>query len=671
MKARRIFYLVLLVVVAVSMAYSNSFDGKFVLDDTGRIIDSTLIRSLASASSTLTTRYMVDLTFAVDYALGGLNPAYYHFTNLLIHLLCTVVLFLLVRLLMLASGKSSARADWVSFCIALLWGVHPLTTSSVTYICQRYESMMSLFYLSAMFCLGAGLRAAGKKSWVWLTVSALSCFGGMLCKQVMITAPFVLLLMDATFFAGGVRAALRRRWPYYAALVACWFSLGWLIRLDAANHAALFGAYSAEHGILVYLLNQAPVLLYYLRLSFWPEGLMLDCAWQPVLKTVSLMPSVTIVGALFVTVAYGLYRWPKLFFAAACVFIVLSPTSSIIPIPDLAFEHRMYLPLACLIAAIVLSGSLAVKKRKIGVIAVMTVAILAGVLAGCTYRRNAGFAEPSTMWAGIIKRCPENFRIWSFLVAELLDQGKYSEAEASVRQMLARVDMASGDESGRFNIPSSSPDKYQVLGRSLLGRILMRQGREAEALHQFTRIVEEYPHYVMARHNRALAMLSLGHRVAAERELDEILRLHPGHKGAGMVKASLLVEAGQHKVAAKLFDAVLTRYPGCIPARVELSWLLSVSFDDATRDVQKALSLLDGIEGEIGMPNIRIYDVRAAAYATLGDFSRAVDLQSRAVDEAEEHYRDGDPRCVEMKSRLILYKASVPFRLESSSMRED
>ncbi len=99
--------------------------------------------------------------------------------------------------------------------------------------------------------------------------------------------------------------------------------------------------------------------------------------------------------------------------------------------------------------------------------------------------------------------------------------------------------------------------------------------------------------------------------------------------------------------------------------------MLSVSFDDATRDVQKALSLLDGIEGEIGMPNIRIYDVRAAAYATLGDFSRAVDLQSRAVDEAEEHYRDGDPRCVEMKSRLILYKASVPFRLESSSMRED
>ena len=87
MKARRIFYLVLLLLVAVASAYSNSFDGKFVLDDTGRIIDSGLIRDLPSAARAITTRYLVDLTFAVDYALGALNPAYYHFTNLLIHLL--------------------------------------------------------------------------------------------------------------------------------------------------------------------------------------------------------------------------------------------------------------------------------------------------------------------------------------------------------------------------------------------------------------------------------------------------------------------------------------------------------------------------------------------------------------------------------------------------------
>jgi hypothetical protein len=230
---------VLVLVLAGVAAYANSLWGPFIFDDRVAIQENSSIRDLGALGRVLgplqpgvpqANRPVLNLTFALNYALGGLNVVGYHATNLLIHILAAVTLFGVCRRTFL---QPALRPRWgtlalpLAFMAALLWELHPLQTEAVTYITQRSESLMGLLYL---FTLYAAIRAAGAaRSSGWSLAAVGACAAGMATKEVMVSAPIMVLLYDRALLAGSFRGALRRRWGLYAGLAATWLVLALIL----------------------------------------------------------------------------------------------------------------------------------------------------------------------------------------------------------------------------------------------------------------------------------------------------------------------------------------------------------------------------------------------------------------------------------------------------------
>ena len=225
---------IVLIVLAVLAAYRNSFSGPFIFDDIASIVDNPTIRRLwpvsvplwppFSGGQTVGGRPILNLSLAVNYAWGGADVRGYHAVNLGIHILAALTLFGLVRRTLerakLADGRAACpgRALPTALVVALLWALHPLQTESVTYIIQRAESLMGLFYLLTLYCFvrfterGSSFvplrgtsadEEAGGVVWAWLSV--VCCLLGMATKEVMVSAPVIVFLYDRTFVSGTFR----------------------------------------------------------------------------------------------------------------------------------------------------------------------------------------------------------------------------------------------------------------------------------------------------------------------------------------------------------------------------------------------------------------------------------------------------------------------------------
>jgi len=173
-----------IIIFAGVATYHNCFVVPFLLDDVESIAQNPTIRHLwpiwqalsPSATSMVGGRPVVNLSFAFNYAVGGLVPWGYHALNLAIHILAGLALFGVVRRTLLQPslrerlGPSAAR--W-ALAAAVLWTVHPLQTEAVTYISQRCESLMGLFYLLTLYCFIRG--ADSQRSDRWFALSVMAC----------------------------------------------------------------------------------------------------------------------------------------------------------------------------------------------------------------------------------------------------------------------------------------------------------------------------------------------------------------------------------------------------------------------------------------------------------------------------------------------------------------
>ena len=350
----------LLIVAAGAIVYVNSFEGVFLFDDALHIEENPRIQQLWPVADVLSGRRpAVDFSLAVNYAIGGLDVGGYHAFNLVVHLLAALTLFGVVHRSLRGrrcQDHLGRAAPELALTIALIWVVHPLQTQSVTYIIQRGESMMGLYYLLTLYCIIRGSDSSRRV--VWCGVAVLAGVMGLASKAIMITAPLTVLIYDRAFLTKSFREAFRLRWGLYLALVASWGVLalcgvaqGVLDPVERPGTGVGFGYKGVTPG--EYLLTQSGVIMHYLRLSIWPHPLCLDYAW-PVARSVReiVLPGLVIIGLLIGTL-WALRRRPWLGFAGTWFFLILGPTSSIVPIRDPAFEHRMYLPLAAVVTVLV------------------------------------------------------------------------------------------------------------------------------------------------------------------------------------------------------------------------------------------------------------------------------------------------------------------------------
>lgn len=478
---------VLLLLLAGWAAYHNSFTVPFLFDDLSSIVMKEALRTLWPPGPLLaSTRPLVELTLALNYGLGRLEVWGYHAFNLLIHGMAGLTLFGILR-------RTLGRPG-LAFSAALLWSVHPLQTQSVTYIAQRAESMMGLFYL---FTLYAALRAdGGRNARLWKTLAVVSCALGAGTKAIIVTAPLAVMLYDRSFLFASFKQAWGARRAFYIGLLATWTFLipaAWIaIRAPAQTVGFDLGDLTP----LRYAATQPEVLLHYLRLAVFPSPLVFDYAWQPVAAwTQAFAPTL----ALGVLLAGSLWLWrrkPHWGFWAVWFFLALAPTSSFIPVADLAAEHRMYLPLAGVVTLLTLAGAYLLRRlllpeplrRKLATAAVV---LLAATLCGLTIRRNEDYRSEISLWSDTLAKRPENPRAH-------LQVGKSLALQGQAQQAIAHLERAL----------QLKPDF--LAAHNNLGNVLAEQGRWQEALFHYETALEIHPRFVDARVNLGNLLLRLG-----------------------------------------------------------------------------------------------------------------------------------------------------------------
>ena len=359
----------LFVAVITCVAFLNSFAGKFVLDDIQDIEHNPALEQLFPpwdamfVGNKLPTRPLPYLTFAIDRAIWGVRPFGYHVTNLLIHVIAALSLFSIVRITLLSPrlrGRWGDRAVPLAMVIAMIWAVHPLQTQAVTYVYQRIESMTGMFCLVSLACYAQAATRATGRGWsvAWLTGSVAAAAGAMASKESAVVLPLLILAYDWFFVAPEPAASwlhsLRGRLWYYALLASTWLLIGLQLAIQATKYQEFN---EKNHLPFQYALTQSGVILHYLRLAVWPVGQQLDYSSWPVATSVwQVLPALlTIIAMLAITAVGTLQRraWAWL----GVVFVLTrAPTSSIMPIEAVANEHRMYLALAAVVAAIVMGS---------------------------------------------------------------------------------------------------------------------------------------------------------------------------------------------------------------------------------------------------------------------------------------------------------------------------
>ena len=350
-------------------AYSNSFAGQFLLDDDDSIAYCPNITEPGFSGSWLRDvcaqmRPVADLTLIWNYSHSKLDRAAYHRTNLLIHIAAALTLFGLVRRTLLTPGLSAAggratprwepTAAVLALAAASIWAAHPLLTQAVTYVIQRTESLMGMFYLLTMYCALRGHNSRRRGLWYVAAIGA--CALGMGTKQVMVTAPIVVLLHQRVFAAPSFKEILRRSWPLYAGLAAAWLIMAALLITSSAGPTAGFGGQKLGPSPVQYAMTQLGVIVHYLVLALTLGRQSFHYDWPIATSIAQVWPQAAVIATLLVLMGLALWRRKEAGFAGAMFFLALAPSSSIMPIMDVAFEHRMYLSLAALAALVVIGG---------------------------------------------------------------------------------------------------------------------------------------------------------------------------------------------------------------------------------------------------------------------------------------------------------------------------
>lgn len=529
------------------LVYASTFSAPFVFDDVAAITQNPSLTQLSTAFSppaglSVTGRPLVNLSLALNHALSGEAVWSYHALNLALHLACALTLFaLLRRVFTLVDVQRSAL---VAFGATLFWSVHPVQTAAVTYVMQRSELLVSLFALFTLYGLarGGAIHESGMHRSAWLSLSVLACLLGMASKEVMVTVPLVAFLFDRTFLAGSFRAALKVRAHYYIALACTWLLAAWLVfNTDSRGASAGFDAGVAWSD---YALRQFYAVALYARLILWPFPLIFDYGSTLVTDSLSLVFSAVIVGALAVVTAICLRRRPAIGFCGAAFFLLLAPTSSVVPIAtQTVAEHRIYLASAGAVVLIVLS-----LHHWFGRRAQTLCLALAVALGALTVERNFDYRSPVSLWSDTVKRRPNNPRAHYNLAVSLIAAGDAPDAITELESTL-RVDPA------------------HSLAREKLGRLRLDAGQPAEALADLEFSVRQSPASPAAHFELASALVQLNRVDEAAIQFTETIRLNPTHAAAHYNLGNALAQLGRYEEALSHFEEAARLDPTDVSAR--------------------------------------------------------------------------------------------------------
>jgi len=561
------------VLACTAAAYAPALPGPFVLDDWGsveanmRLRDPGTVRIPTLREMLGPERPVTEVTFALDWRAAGLDPRRYHVVGLLLHLAAVVAAFSFLSSLLRRSGHP--RPQGVALVVAGLFALHPIQAESVAYAAQRSEVLASLLYLVALALLDRAAAAwpgwRGMLSWAG---GGLAWLVGMGAKTIAISAPGAFLIDQAVVAPAAERGAgpLRRRVVRALLLAAPLLALSaWSASLHFRSFDATPGGgagfTATALGAWAYFLTQLRVQWLYLRLLAWPDALAFDRAFAPstgpdgavLAAGAGLLALVGVAGWLWLRAeradgprpaerlaAFGILFW----------FVALSPTSSFVPVADLAVEHRVYLAslgpfLAVSVGADALLRRLLPRPRAATAGAALAALVL--LCLGLVLASQARvWSSSEALWEAAAAASPGNPRAWTNLGLARSRRGDRAGAEAAYQRAWTVV---------------REPGRAASLARNHAA-LLIEAGRPAEALSVLDRGLALAPGEFSLHANRAAALAKLGRTAEALEEARTAVRAAPGNPLMHNLLGQALTVTGDWSSALSEFQAAEAVDPG-------------------------------------------------------------------------------------------------------------
>jgi tetratricopeptide (TPR) repeat protein len=524
--------IVLLVSLGI-FSYSNTLDVPFHLDDWGCICNNPVIKDLGyltdlsgaegldlteNVSRSLRSRRLGYLSFALNHRLHGLDVRGYHLVNLSIHVTNAVLVYCLLLLAFrtpfLEGSRLREYSGGIAFFSALVFLSHPVQTQAVTYIIQRFASLAAFFYLLSLVAYIKSRLSKGRSSRIFLYgVSILSAVCAMKTKENAFTLPVLVALFEFSFMSAGAGKRALLLLPLMLTMLIVPLSL---MDPGAPLGEALSDATRLQEEITRgdYLVTEFRVVGTYLRLLVLPVNQNLDYDYP--LQGSFLEPEVFLSFLLHLSLlGVGMYLLNRsrrgepalrlVSFGIFWFFITLSVESSIIPITDVIFEHRMYLP-------------------SVGVFTALTVAVFYAIGTGGTARCENERA-PTLQMPTRCGPCPPwrvRAAVWGLVLLCVIFSGA----------SYARNDVWRSGTRLWEDVVEKSPLKAR--GHSNLGREYLIGGLTERAMSQFGVALKLDPEKASAKRGLAFGYKAQGRYEEAAREFRAALRLEPDSAGARM-----------------------------------------------------------------------------------------------------------------------------------------
>ena len=624
------------IVLVGLIAYANTFHAPFVLDDIPGILEKPALQNGNPGQiwdSSPHTRFIACLTLALNYRVGKYEVVGYHMVNLGIHLINSILIFLLAQAMFRTPIiKQTTGPDFqnhgqlIAFMAALLFVSHPIQTQAVTYIIQRVASLATLFYLTSLFFYIKGrlsqIAGSGRTPIIfYFSFALLATILAMLTKEIAFTLPIALVLVEACFFTTRLRALTPKLLlflPFFLAIpIVAWIVLPQMSWEMLSSMTSETQDISRWH----YLLTQSHVICTYLRLFILPVHQNLDYDYPIAVTFWELRTAACcLVTIALVSLTAWFYAKNRLLsFGLFFFFVALSVESSFIPIRDVIFEHRLYLPMVGLVIASAIGiflmlqslanqlskRSISLKPQKVFVILTLIFTVMGTVM---TYRRNLVWQSATTLWEDTVRKSPLKARPHNNLGVAYEMAAKYQEA-IECYQTAIRIKPNWADA---YNNLGNAYQKMELYPEALatyrktltidpnyykawlnLGIVYRKGGQYAEALKSYQQALAINPKFELTYYNMGLAYEKSGHLNQAIDAYQKALTLVQDLAEAYNNLGGIYCKRQEYQQAILAYNNAIKARPGWAVAHYNLGmvYLLKDQIQNAVAQWEIAVSL--------------------------------------------------------------------------------
>ena len=579
------------------------------------------------------------ISHMIDCQIFDLKAGGHHFTNVLLHTIAAVLLFVWLCNL--------SDRFWGSAFVAALFAIHPLRVESVAWIAERKDVLSAVFFFLTLLAYVRYTRSPTFGRYLLLSI-LFAC--GLMAKPMLVTTPAVLLLLD--YWPLNRLADLKSFWRLGAKKIPL-FALSAASSVSALALQVQSPSSVGQLPFLWRLENAVVTYLTYIWEIFWPTNLAVFYPhpdnrlplWQVLLAAVILFAISMIAYVSRRARPYLLVGW-------LWYLIMLLPVIGIIEVGLQGHADRYtYLPHVGLYIALTwfivdLSQSWPYRNE----ILTGAGALVVVVLGFAAWRQTTYWQNSETLWTRTLAVTQDNDVALTNLGTSLMEQGQLDEALSYFQKALA---VRSRSEHRHYNFSLA-------LIQNSIGNVLARESRLDEAIVHLRQATEFRPDYPDAHYNLGTALFQKGDLDGAIAEWRTTLSIHPYDAGAHTSLGNALVQKGLLPEAADHYEKALQSDPDAILPLNNLAWVMSTGPDDSLRNNEIAVKLAMKANQLSKEANPVFIRTLAAAYAQAGQFENAIETARRAAEQANRQGQQQFAR--QMMEDVDLYQRRTPLR---------